>query len=81
MNKVLVCQVGGTDVYGSEMERDAALLQEGDKVLFKGEPGIVDYTWYYEGVIVHLKDGRRIFPALGDVFEMEPPQAKDTKEL
>jgi hypothetical protein len=76
--QVEVCRVGGQVVMGSPMERDAALLNEGDEIVVDGVLEVVDYTWFYEGVIVKCKSGKSIHPALGHTFSR--PTARTTAE-
>lgn len=68
MSQVKVCRVGGTTVMGTPMERDAALLNEGDEIIVDGRVEIVDYTYFYDGVIVRCKSGRSVIPELGHTF-------------
>ena len=72
VGRVPVCTVGGHTYYGTELEATAARLEKGDSVLFKGEHEVVDYAWFCEGPIIVLESGKKIFPALGDVFEVMP---------
>ena len=74
--QVEVCRVGGQIVYGTPMERDAALLNEGDEITVDGQREIVDYTWFYDGVIVRLKSGKSVIPSLGQKFERAAPGEK-----
>lgn len=67
--RVEVCTVGGQIVYGTPMERDAALLNEGDEIIVDGAPEIVDYTWFYDGVIIRCKSGRSVMPSIGQTFQ------------
>ena len=73
---VLVCNVGGAPYYRSELEATAARLEQGDAVRFLGVEDEVAAVWFYEGPIVNLKSGRKIFPALGDVFDVLTPNEK-----
>lgn len=69
LEQVPVCTIDGATVYGSPMERDAALLNKGDEIYVDGVREIVDYTWFYDSVIVRLESGRSLFPALGQTFQ------------
>ena len=70
---VLVCKVGGVPCYGSALEATAARLEQGDAVRFLDVDDEVDVVWFYEGPIINLKSGRKIFPALGQEFEVLTP--------
>lgn len=69
LEQVPVCTIDGATFYGSPMERDAALLNEGDEIYIDGTLEVVDYIWFYDGVIVKLKSGKSLFPSLGQSFE------------
>ena len=67
--RVEVCTVGGQIVYGTPLERDAALLNAGDEIIVDGVREVVDYTWFYDGVIIKCKSGKSVLPAIGQKFE------------
>jgi hypothetical protein len=76
---VLVCEVGGLPYYGSELEASAARLEPGEAVRFLGVDDEVSIVWFYEGPVVNLKSGRKVFPALGQVFELLTPNVGDER--
>lgn len=73
---VLVCEVGGVPYFGSELEAIAAQLEQGDAVRFLGVDDEVALVWFYVGPVVNLKSGRKIFPALGQVFDVLTPNVE-----
>lgn len=73
MEEFAVCKAGGQTYFGNEMEYIAARLVNGDSVLFNGETETVDFTWFYDGLIINLVSGKKINPSFGDVFDVLPP--------
>lgn len=77
---VLVAAVCGVEFYGTQAEADAASLNPGDAVAYlrRGEEerhnGIVDFTWWYDSVVVKIKDGPDLHPDCGDEIERLVPE-------
>lgn len=65
-----VCNVAGKTYFGTELEAVAAKLEKGAKVNFNGSEETVESVFFYEGLIIRLASGGAIFPALGDIFEV-----------
>lgn len=57
-------------LFGSNNEYKAAKLRKGDSIIFDGKLDKVDLVWFYDGIIVNLESGRKIFPSLGEKFEI-----------
>lgn len=70
-NTVPVCEVGGSKCYLTEIEAITARLDHGQEIIFNGIVEIVDFTYFYDGIIIKTKSGGSIFPSLGDKFEVK----------
>lgn len=84
-----IATVGDRVAYGTQAEADATQLNAGDAVRYRrhripglvedGDEwrnGIVDFTWWYESVVVKIRGGPDLHPDAGDEIERLVPEAK-----
>lgn len=69
-DRVPVCTVDKQMYYGKPIEEVAAKLKQGDEILFNGERRVVDYVWFYDGIVVSLAGGKTLHLSTGDTFEL-----------